>query len=89
MRADIFLNEETGAFQFCEINTDGSAGINATVAFFREIGMPVSLSDLGLDPTEDDINALSLNATKNGTVKLSRIHPLTLAEVETIFRMAR
>ena len=65
------------------------AGINATVAFFREIGMPVSLSDLGLDPTDDDIHALSLNATKHGTVKLSRIHPLTLAEAETIFRMAR
>ncbi|MCH4054132.1 MAG: GDSL-type esterase/lipase family protein [Atopobiaceae bacterium] len=37
MRADIFLNEETGAFQFCEINTDGSAGINATVEITKAI----------------------------------------------------
>ncbi|MCR2036033.1 circularly permuted type 2 ATP-grasp protein [Adlercreutzia mucosicola] len=28
MRADIFLNEETGAFKFCEFNADGSSGIN-------------------------------------------------------------
>ena len=26
-RVDIFLNEETGDFQFCELNTDGSAGM--------------------------------------------------------------
>ena len=26
-RVDIFLNEETGAYQFCELNTDGSAGM--------------------------------------------------------------
>ena len=26
-RVDIFLNEETGDFQFCELNTDGSSGM--------------------------------------------------------------
>lgn len=36
-RVDIFLNEETGEFQFCEWNTDGSAGINATVEITRAI----------------------------------------------------
>lgn len=29
-RVDIFLNEETGEFQFCELNTDGSSGMLAT-----------------------------------------------------------
>lgn len=29
-RVDIFLDEETGDFQFCELNTDGSAGMLAT-----------------------------------------------------------
>ena len=28
-RADIFYNEETGDFGFCEINTDGTSGMNA------------------------------------------------------------
>lgn len=29
-RVDIFLNEETGAFKFCELNTDGSSGMLST-----------------------------------------------------------
>lgn len=29
-RVDVFLNEETGDFQFCELNTDGSAGMTVT-----------------------------------------------------------
>lgn len=29
-RVDIFLNEDTGAYWFCELNTDGSAGMTAT-----------------------------------------------------------
>lgn len=75
------------------VNDDDDAaaleGIKATVAFFKEIGMPTSLSDLDLHVTDDDIRRLSLNATKNGTVKLSVIHPLELDEVITIFNMAR
>ena len=34
-RVDIFLNEETGDFQFCELNTDGSSGLLATVEATR------------------------------------------------------
>ncbi len=30
-RVDIFLDERTGAFQFCELNTDGSAGMTSAV----------------------------------------------------------
>ena len=38
-RVDIFLNEETGEFQFCELNTDGSAGICYTEEVTRAIRM--------------------------------------------------
>lgn len=34
-RVDIFLNERTGAFKFCELNTDGSAGMLNTVETTR------------------------------------------------------
>ena len=34
-RVDIFLNEETGDFTFCELNTDGSAGMLNTVETTR------------------------------------------------------
>lgn len=34
-RVDIFLNEQTGAFKFCELNTDGSSGMLSTVEVTR------------------------------------------------------
>ena len=63
-------------------------GVERTIAFFRQIGMPVSLSDLNVGITEDDIPQLALDATLNDTLKLSRIRPLTAADVERIYRRA-
>ncbi len=62
------------------------AGIEKTVAFFKSIDMPVSLSDLGVDPSDEDIKALALDATMNDTLKLSRIRPLAAADVEKIYK---
>ena len=64
------------------------AGIEKTVEFFKSIGMPTSLTDLGKNITEEDIRALSLNATMNDTVKLSRIRPLDAAHVARIYTKA-
>lgn len=36
-RVDIFLDEDTGAFQFCELNTDGSAGMVCTDEITRTV----------------------------------------------------
>ncbi len=64
-------------------------GIDATESFFKEIGMPVSLHELGLDqPDDETLHSLSLHATMNDTVKLSRIRPLSAADVEKIYRAA-
>ncbi len=38
-RVDIFLNEETGDFMFCELNTDGSAGMLNTAEISRAAAM--------------------------------------------------
>lgn len=65
------------------------AGIEATEAFFREIRMPVSLKELGLEPSDEEIMELSLNATMNDTVKLTRIRPLDAKAVAEIYSMAR
>lgn len=64
-------------------------GIARTVAFFASIGMPTSLGRLGIEPTDSDLRALSLDATMNDSIRLSRIRPLGAAEVEQIFRRAR
>jgi alcohol dehydrogenase YqhD (iron-dependent ADH family) len=50
--------------------------------------MPVSLRDLGIDPTEEDLTALSLDATMQDTVKLSRIRPLDATDVKRIYHNA-
>ena len=63
-------------------------GVCQTVGFFSSIGMPTSLSGLGIEPTDADLRALALDATANGTLMLSRIKPLGVEEVERIFRRA-
>ncbi|MBR4910379.1 MAG: iron-containing alcohol dehydrogenase [Clostridia bacterium] len=64
-------------------------GIRRTVGYFAAIGMPTSLQELGIDPTDDAIRALALDATLNGSVTLSRIKPLGAKEVERIFKNAK
>ncbi len=64
-------------------------GIRRTVGYFASLGMPTSLRELGIDPSDEDLRALALDATMNDTLKLSRIRPLGAAEVEAIFRKAR
>ncbi len=64
------------------------SGIEKTVDFFRSIHMPVSLHDLGIDPSDEDLRKLSLDATKGDTVKLSKIRPLDAKDVEKIYRAA-
>ena len=64
-------------------------GIRLTVQFFKSIGMPTSLSELGVNPTDEEIHELALNATQNDNLKLSRIIPLTSKEAAEIYTNAR
>ncbi len=65
-------------------------GINATESFYRQIGIPASLSELGLtDPDDDTLRKLAMHATMNDTVKLSRIRPLSCDDIVEIYKMAR
>ncbi len=75
----------------CESDEEKAAllGIEKTVDFFKSIGMPVSLKDLGIDPSDADLKALSLDATMQGTVKLSRIRPLDANDVKKIYEAAK
>ena len=44
-RVDIFLDEDTGAYKFCELNTDGSAGMVVTDAVDRAVRMTPSFQE--------------------------------------------
>ncbi|MDO4477904.1 MAG: iron-containing alcohol dehydrogenase [Lachnospiraceae bacterium] len=70
------------------VDDKAKAGIAATVAYFKEIGMPTSLTDLGVAHTDEDLKALALNTTQNGTVKVGKLMALGEEEAEAIFRMA-
>ena len=63
-------------------------GIDKTVAFFKSIGMPTNLNELGVDTSEEALEALSQDATMKDTMKLSRIRPLDAAEVKKIYKKA-
>ena len=64
-------------------------GISASEKFWRSIGMPICLQELGDKvPDEEAIRELSLKATRNDSMKLSRLKPLGSAEVAEIYRMA-
>lgn len=63
--------------------------IGRTVAYFREIGMPVGLKELGIgEVSEKELRELSMNATMGGTVKLSKIKELGVDDVYQIFQEA-
>jgi alcohol dehydrogenase YqhD (iron-dependent ADH family) len=68
--------------------TAALAGISRTVEFFRFIGMPVTLKELGIKASSEDLKALALDATMNDTVKLSRIRLLGAREVKEIYELA-
>lgn len=64
--------------------------IRRTVAFFREINMPVNLKELGIgEATDAELRELSMNATMGGTIKLSKIKELGVDDVYQIFQGAR
>ncbi len=64
-------------------------GIEKTVEFFGEIGMPVNLRELGVDTiTEDELRELAMDATMGGTVKLAKVKALDVEDVYHIFKNA-
>lgn len=63
--------------------------IARTVAYFKEIGMPTCLSELGVGVLDDEtLKELSLTTTAGGTMVLSHIRKLGVEDVYQIFRMA-
>lgn len=60
--------------------------IVSTVNYFREIGMPTSLSELGVGIQSDEVlKKLSMDATMNDTVQLAQLRKLKAEDVYRIF----
>ena len=64
------------------------AGIAAMEDFFREIDMPTTMKELGIEPTEEQIKELALGceAAVGGQIGSAKL--LKLEDMEAIYRMA-
>ncbi len=83
-----FARNVTGVTRIGSDEEIALLGIAAMEDFFREIGMPVSIGDMGITLTEEQIKELAYKCsffdgrTIGGFVKLSK------ADMEAIYRMA-
>ena len=66
----------------------GLEGIKVTEEFFRSINMPIRLSELDIDITEDAIAEMSRKCTFFGTRTLPDYVELGQKEIEEIFKLA-
>lgn len=64
------------------------AGIEAMEDFFGRIGMPVSLHELGIRPTEDEILELADNCSYHNTRTIGIVRKLNREDMAAIYRMA-
>lgn len=64
-------------------------GIAATEDFFREIGMPTSLTELGLTPTAEELDTLAFKCSFENTRTIGDIRKLGLTQIREIYEKAR
>ncbi len=63
-------------------------GIEKMEAFFREIDMPTSLTELGVHATEEQYRQMADKCTKGNTVKEGPFGQLTAEDIYKIYKMA-
>ena len=61
-------------------------GIRLFKDYLRSIGMPATLSDLGV--RQQDIHTLAMKCTENDTQKVGRLRLLGASDVEAILNLA-
>lgn len=64
-------------------------GITALEEFFRSIGMPTSIKEMGIDLTEEQIKELAYKCSFMGKRTIGLFQTLAIPDMEEIYRMAR
>ena len=59
------------------------------IYFFRQIGMPTSISDMGIKLTDEQINELAEKCSNNGTRTIGSFKVLEKEDMKAIYQMAR
>jgi alcohol dehydrogenase YqhD (iron-dependent ADH family) len=65
------------------------AGIEAMEDFFRSIGMPVSIGELGVSPTDEQIAEMALKCSHFGERTIGSFKPLNQEDMVRIYKMAK
>ncbi|MDE7198266.1 MAG: iron-containing alcohol dehydrogenase [Lachnospiraceae bacterium] len=65
------------------------AGISATEDFFRSIGMPVTLSELGISPTDEEIEKMAESITDAYGENIGSARKLSTEDFISIYQSAR
>ena len=73
---------------FSDVKGTALAGIEAMERFFMEIDMPVNLHELGVEPTQEQIQIMARKCTFNGERTVGGIRKLGETEIAEIYRMA-
>lgn len=64
-------------------------GISALETFFKHIGMPTKISDLGINLTDEQIKELAYKCSFNNTRTIGNVKKLTIEDMENIYKAAR
>ena len=65
------------------------AGIEAMEAYYRSVGMPTNLRELGLEPTDEQIARMAASAASVGGGHIGVVKKLDAADIEAIYRAAK
>ena len=64
------------------------AGIEAMEAYYRSVGMPTNLRELGVQPTDGQIVRMAASAASVGGGRIGVVKKLAAADIEAIYRAA-
>lgn len=87
--AKLFVDVLGVPYDYADPERTVLAGIEAMEEFFRSIRMPVSLGELGVEPSDEQIKELAYKCSFQETRTIGGIQKLGRADMEEIYRMAR
>ena len=64
------------------------AGIEAMEDYYRSVDMPTSLRELGIEPTEEQIQELADKCSFQNTRTIGKVKVLNREDIAKIYRMA-
>ena len=74
---------------FNDTNKTALEGIKVMEDFYRSIGMPISIRELGVEATDEQIHELAYKCSFQNTRTIGRFQILKMEDMEEIFKMAR